>query len=669
MKSISPLIPLPFLLLLLSITTTPSAATYGPSAIYAFGDSMLDAGNNNQIPTLCRADHEPYGSDFPGKSHTGRFSNGKIPGDFLASAYGLKDLLPAYADHAVDYKDLITGVSFASSCSGYSHLTALPLGVHNLDRQLWHFELVFDKMRKRFGLQKTADIVEKALFLISAGSTDIVNDYYMQPLTRAKYSLPSYIQMLLKNMEHFVKKLRLAGARKIAVIGVPPLGCLPIDAFTNIPPFKNESGDPLRRECRDDHNSDAQQYNTNLATRVKKMAEAMHDLKIVYVDYYTPMMNMINKPYDYGFKTTTTSCCGTGAIEVGPLCNVASLMCHDHSEYVFWDSSNPTEAAYKIVAESFKDVIPAAAAAGRPSAIYAFGDSLLDPGNNNKLPTVCRANHKPYGLDFPGRNPTGRFTNGKLPGDMLVSAFRIKDVLPAYADSTVDVYGLLTGVSFASACSGYHDVTAAEVGVLNLDKQFRNFERAFVKMEERFGLPRATATVGNSLFIISAGSSDMIDNYYLLPTTRAKYSLPAYHDMMLNNLDTLVKVRKLYKAGAKYLAIIGLPPLGCLPMDTTVFSQSSLSPSAASQKNANLTGDLLRRECKAKHNKDATEYNAKLQVRVRRLMVAMPKLKAVYMDIFNPMMEMIDKPNQFGFKSTLEGCCGSGSVELGHFAM
>ncbi|XP_042012429.1 GDSL esterase/lipase At1g20120-like [Salvia splendens] len=206
-------------------------------------------------------------------------------------------------------------------------------------------------------------------------------------------------------------------------------------------------------------------------------------------------------------------------------------------------------------------VIPAAAATARPSAIYAFGDALLDPGNNNNLPTVCRANHKPYGLDFPGRSPTGRFTNGKLPGDMLVSAFRIKDLLPAYADSTVDVYRLLTGVSFASACSGYHDVTAASVGVVNLDKQFKNFEKAFVKMEERFGIQL--------------------------------------------------------------------------------------------------------RECKAKHNKDAKEYNVKLQVRVRRMMVAMPTLKVVYMDIFNPMMEMIDKPNQFGFKSTVEGCCGSGWVELG----
>ncbi|KAG6402101.1 hypothetical protein SASPL_138973 [Salvia splendens] len=305
-------------------------------------------------------------------------------------------------------------------------------------------------------------------------------------------------------------------------------------------------------------------------------------------------------------------------------------------------------------------IIPSAAT--RPTAIYAFGDSILDSGNNNKLLTVCRANHKPYGIDFPGQSHTGRFSNGKLPGDMLVSAFRIKEILPAYADSTLDADDLDTGVSFASACSGLHDLTAAEVGVLNLDKQFQNFEQAFVKMEEVFGLEKTTATVQRALFMISAGSSDMIDNYYLLPTTRAMYSLPTYHDMLLKNLDTFVK--KLYNAGAKNIAIIGLPPLGCLPMDTTVFPPPSPS-SAPSQKSENLTGDLFRRECKAKHNADAKEYNAKLEVRVKRMMVAMPTLKVIYMDLFTPMMDMIDTPSKYGFKTTLKGCCGSGSVELG----
>ncbi|KAJ0568586.1 putative triacylglycerol lipase [Helianthus annuus] len=52
-------------------------------------------------------------------------------------------------------------------------------------------------------------------------------------------------------------------------------------------------------------------------------------------------------------------------------------------------------------------------------AIIAFGDSLLDPGNNNRLMTFTKANFPPYGKDFVGGKPTGRFTNGKTLGDFL----------------------------------------------------------------------------------------------------------------------------------------------------------------------------------------------------------------------------------------------------------
>ena len=43
---------------------------------------------------------------------------------------------------------------------------------------------------------------------------------------------------------------------------------------------------------------------------------------------------------------------------------------------------------------------------------FIFGDSLADNGNNNVLLTVAKANYKPYGIDFPGGLPTGRFSNG-----------------------------------------------------------------------------------------------------------------------------------------------------------------------------------------------------------------------------------------------------------------
>ena len=53
------------------------------------------------------------------------------------------------------------------------------------------------------------------------------------------------------------------------------------------------------------------------------------------------------------------------------------------------------------------------------SAILVFGDSTVDPGNNNYVNTVFRSNFQPYGRDFLNQKPTGRFTNGRLCTDYV----------------------------------------------------------------------------------------------------------------------------------------------------------------------------------------------------------------------------------------------------------
>ncbi|KAF9621430.1 hypothetical protein IFM89_021469 [Coptis chinensis] len=98
-------------------------------------------------------------------------------------------------------------------------------------------------------------------------------------------------------------------------------------------------------------------------------------------------------------------------------------------------------------------------------AIFAFGDSIVDPGNNNHLPTLARSNFPPYGKDFMGGRPTGRFSNGKIPTDLLVDALGIKKFLPAYNDPTLKPEDLLTGVSFASGGSGLDPFTAQLLGL------------------------------------------------------------------------------------------------------------------------------------------------------------------------------------------------------------
>ncbi|KAK3205592.1 hypothetical protein Dsin_019638, partial [Dipteronia sinensis] len=43
-----------------------------------------------------------------------------------------------------------------------------------------------------------------------------------------------------------------------------------------------------------------------------------------------------------------------------------------------------------------------------------FGDSTIDSGNNNFLPSMSIANYPPFGVDFADGKPTGRFNTVEL---------------------------------------------------------------------------------------------------------------------------------------------------------------------------------------------------------------------------------------------------------------
>jgi phospholipase/lecithinase/hemolysin len=53
------------------------------------------------------------------------------------------------------------------------------------------------------------------------------------------------------------------------------------------------------------------------------------------------------------------------------------------------------------------------------TSVIVFGDSIVDPGNNNDLLTLIKANHPPYGKDFIHHQSTGRYSNGLIPSDLI----------------------------------------------------------------------------------------------------------------------------------------------------------------------------------------------------------------------------------------------------------
>jgi hypothetical protein len=68
------------ILILLGIIVSGNAQPLVP-AVITFGDSTVDVGNNDYLPTIFKADFPPYGRDFKNHDATGRFCNGKLATD------------------------------------------------------------------------------------------------------------------------------------------------------------------------------------------------------------------------------------------------------------------------------------------------------------------------------------------------------------------------------------------------------------------------------------------------------------------------------------------------------------------------------------------------------------------------------------------------------------
>lgn len=63
---------------------------------FVFGDSLVDAGNNDYIFTLSKANSPPYGIDFKasGGHPTGRFTNGRTIADIVGINYLFPSVRP-----------------------------------------------------------------------------------------------------------------------------------------------------------------------------------------------------------------------------------------------------------------------------------------------------------------------------------------------------------------------------------------------------------------------------------------------------------------------------------------------------------------------------------------------------------------------------------------------
>eukprot|EP00252_Welwitschia_mirabilis_P002566 TRINITY_DN12517_c0_g1_i1.p1 TRINITY_DN12517_c0_g1~~TRINITY_DN12517_c0_g1_i1.p1 ORF type:complete len:383 (-),score=-1.25 TRINITY_DN12517_c0_g1_i1:299-1357(-) len=313
-------------------------------AVFIFGDSTVDVGNNNGLLTLIKSNFPPYGRDFDTKSPTGRFCDGRLATDYVCETLGFTSFPPAFLSPEASASALLTGVNFASGGSGIYDQTARLYNTIPLTQQLQNFRQHQSRLQRTAGAENASTIISEALYVVSAGASDFVQNYYISPTLKSTFTVSQFVDFLMQNLSRFLKNLYGLGARRIGLTSLPPLGCLP----ASITLFGHGSNRCVQRL-----NADSRLYNTKLNHTVNKIASALPNLKAVVFDIYSPLLDLIEHPGQSGFAEARKACCGTGVIETAILCNAASPgTCANASNYVFWDSFHPSQAANQVLANA-----------------------------------------------------------------------------------------------------------------------------------------------------------------------------------------------------------------------------------------------------------------------------------------------------------------------------
>ncbi|XP_075646454.1 GDSL esterase/lipase 1-like isoform X2 [Castanea sativa] len=314
-------------------------------ALFIFGDSVLDAGNNNYINTTTdlQANFWPYGETFF-KYSTGRASDGRLIPDFIAE-YANLPLIPPYLHPG--YNRYIDGANFASGGAGALDETRPGL-VIDLNTQLKYFKNMETQLRQKLGEKEVKELLFKAVYLISIGNNDYLVPFTSNSSVLQSYSREEYVNMVIGNLTTVIKEIYKKGGRKYAFLGLPPLGCVPL-----IKALKPGNTDA----CMEEITELVKLHNKALSKVLPKLQSELKGFKYSIADLYTFLSERIDNPSTYGFMEGKAACCGSGPYRGLPSCggkrSIGSEyeICRKTSDYVFFDAAHPTEKAYQQLSE------------------------------------------------------------------------------------------------------------------------------------------------------------------------------------------------------------------------------------------------------------------------------------------------------------------------------
>ncbi|PON59760.1 Lipase [Trema orientale] len=306
-------------------------------AMFIFGDSLIDNGNNNNLPlSFAKANYFPYGIDFKG-GPTGRFSNGYTIVDEIAELLGLP-LIPAYSATSGD--QALHGVNYASAAAGILDNTGRNfVGRIPFNQQIKNFENTLDQITDNLGAVDVAQSLASCIFFVGMGSNDYLNNYLMPNYpTRNQYNAQQFADLLAQEYTQQLTRLYNLGARKIVVGGLGLMGCIPSILA------QSPTG-----SCSQEVNQLVMPFNANVKTMINSLNTNLPGAKFIYVDISHMFQELLANYRSYGFSVVNRGCCGIGRNRGQITCLPFQTPCPNRQEYVFWDAFHPTSAVNIIM--------------------------------------------------------------------------------------------------------------------------------------------------------------------------------------------------------------------------------------------------------------------------------------------------------------------------------
>lgn len=277
------------------------ATTPKYSAIYSFGDSLSDVGNDLKLS---------FGAVPPAPYFEGRFSNGPNWLDDLTAKLGLGTSATASLNGGNDF-------AFGGAQTGMTDVNGLLL-VPTLDDQV-------DDNDEFKGVTP----IPGALYTLDIGANDILNavtDFKNKVITFAEMTA-AILTEAVQNTLNAVKDLYADGMRSLLYYEVPDLSKVP--AYEAIDPT--------------DAGMLAKEFNTDVLKGIATLD--LSGLTVFDLPIFSAFDEIVADPTAFGLNlTNVTDPCFTGSP------TMSGNVCADPDQYLFWDSEHPTEVVQAAIA-------------------------------------------------------------------------------------------------------------------------------------------------------------------------------------------------------------------------------------------------------------------------------------------------------------------------------